>query len=127
MIQNYKPSHIEEYVDYDVVFDDGRGNGYWFPCDEHGNLLSNVYDCAKTNYAYCMAHQDEFVRANQVITHRRRVREPATGTCKCGDNIELKDQYYGACMCTSCGQWYNMFGQELLPPDEWGDELEYDE
>lgn len=119
MIENYQPSHIEEYVDYDVVFDDGCGNGYWFPCDEHGVLLPDVDDCAKANYAYCMSHQDEFVRANQVITHRRRVRVPSTGTCKCGDNIELKDQYYGACMCTSCGQWYNLFGQELLPPDEW--------
>jgi hypothetical protein len=25
----------------------------------------------------------------------------------------------GANECPHCGQWYNVFGQELLPPDQW--------
>ena len=35
------------------------------------------------------------------------------------DDVELWDQYYGACQCPECGKWYNLFGQSLLPPDCW--------
>ena len=119
MIQNYNPSHIEEYETYEVVFDDGHNNGYGFPCDVHGNILPDLNECAKENYAYCMSHLDEYVRANEVITRHRRVREPATGTCHCGNEVVFYAGYYGACQCDQCGQWYNLFGQELLPPDEW--------
>lgn len=44
---------------------------------------------------------------------------PAYGTCHCGGTVELTDEYMGACECPNCGQWYNLFGQELLPPDMW--------
>ena len=32
----------------------------------------------------------------------------------------------GAFEC-ACGQWYNMFGQELNPPEDWEEPLEEDE
>ncbi len=41
--------------------------------------------------------------------------------CRCGQDIQLFDQYLGASECPHCGQWHNLFGQELLPPDQWGD------
>ena len=44
---------------------------------------------------------------------------PAIGKCSCGNEFELVDQYAGACECEKCHQWYNLFGQELLPPDKW--------
>jgi hypothetical protein len=27
----------------------------------------------------------------------------------------------GACQCENCGQWYNIFGQELIDPEYWED------
>ena len=41
--------------------------------------------------------------------------------CRCGKDIQLFNQYLGASECPYCGQWHNLFGQELLPPDQWGD------
>lgn len=49
-----------------------------------------------------------------------RERPCAIGECKCGAEVPLMDQYMGACECPGCGQWYNLSGQELLPPEEWG-------
>ena len=127
MIQNYKPSHMAEEIVHRLVFDDGGNSGFWFPCDEHGNLLPGMYENARENYEFCMANQNSFVRANEVVSFKQRVREPATGTCHCGNEVTLYAEYYGACQCGKCGQWYNLFGQELLPPDEWEEEWEEDE
>jgi hypothetical protein len=38
----------------------------------------------------------------------------------------LEDQYYAACQCPKCGQWYNIYGQHLRPPEEWIEDLEGD-
>ena len=46
-------------------------------------------------------------------------REPAHGICRCGEEVTLIDEYMGSCQCENCGQWYNLFGQELLPPNQW--------
>ncbi len=45
--------------------------------------------------------------------------KPAVGRCECGAEVELRNQYMGACECSGCGRWYNLFGQELLPPEQW--------
>ena len=54
--------------------------------------------------------------------------DPPTGTCNCGHKIELYDRYLGACECPYCGQWWNLFGQELKNPEHWNDygEMDYD-
>lgn len=127
MIDNFVPCHMEDIAIHRLVFDDGMNNGFSFPCNEHGSLLPGVADCARENYEFCMANQNSFVRSNEVVSFNQRVVVAATGTCHCGNNMELHDEYYGACRCGKCGQWYNMFGQELLPPDEWEEEWEEDE
>lgn len=38
------------------------------------------------------------------------------------DEYELVNQYQGACPCPKCGQWYNLFGQELINPQYWEEE-----
>ena len=38
MIKDYKPAEWKNYVFYELVFDDGKGNGFAFNCDENGNL-----------------------------------------------------------------------------------------
>ena len=119
MIQNFKRSEIKEILECEVAFDDGRGNGFSFPCDEEGNLLE-MTEAAKKNYGYCMQHPEKFFRWNKILKRRRYVRGSNSGTCRCGTDIELYNQYCGACECPNCGQWYNTSGQELLPPDKWG-------
>ena len=118
MIKNYVPAEWKTHVEHELVFDDGHNNGYGFPCNESGSVL-DIPPEADANLAWCMEHPEKFVRAGQVVTYRNRYREPAHGTCSCGNEVELYDQYYGACQCWKCGKWYNLFGQELLPPEQW--------
>lgn len=36
MIDSFTPSERKTATRYSLVFDDGHGNGLWFPCDEEG-------------------------------------------------------------------------------------------
>lgn len=121
MLRNITPSETKVVREYELAFDDGEGNGFGFPCDKDGNLMPDLHECAVKNYHDCMEHPEKFRRWNKVVTYTRRYREPARGTCVCGREVELYDQYYGACEC-ECGRWYNLFGQELLPPEHWQDD-----
>lgn len=104
----------EHYIDFSFDND----GGYCFPCDENGNLLP-MEECAVKNYEWCMSNPDRFVEWNKFVTHYRSYTENATGVCSCGETVELWDQYMGACECPNCGRWYNIFGQELNPPETW--------
>lgn len=119
MIKDYAPARYVTITDHELVFDDGHNNGYGFPCDESGHLLPGLAGAAVENYNWCMTHPEKFVRWNRIISLKRRYRENATGRCSCGERIELWDAYKGACDCPRCGRWYNLFGQELLPPEHW--------
>ena len=37
----------------------------------------------------------------------------------CSEEFYLQDEYRGACECPRCGQWFNLFGQELTDPRGW--------
>lgn len=117
MIKNLVPSERKLIVEHELVFDDGENNGFGFPCNESGSVI-NLPPEAVANLAWCMEHPEKFTRWNKVVTHKRWYREPAHGTCICGREVTLWDEYYGACSC-ECGRWYNLYGQELLPPDQW--------
>lgn len=119
MLTKYIPPHVEITVDYFLVYDDGIGNGFWFPCDKEGKLLPDVPDTARKNQIFCFRHPERYTRWNKVIEESRSYRTPPTGVCECGERFELHDTYQGACECPGCGKWYNLFGQELLPPEEW--------
>lgn len=119
MIQNYVPAQYEITDHYEVVFDDGHNNGFGFPCNEKGELLPGLTLEAVANYKFCLENPNRFERFNKVIHRKHRSRTAPHGTCRCGKEIELYDHYCGACQCPHCGQWYNLFGQELLPPSEW--------
>lgn len=119
MLHNYVPAECKTEIHYDLVFyyeDDG---GYAFPCDAAGNVFPLEYECARKNLEHCLAHPEEFATYNEVRKWESHYREPAHGTCSCGQEVELYDQYYGACQCPKCGQWYNLFGQSLVPPEQW--------
>ena len=126
MIHNYTPSSFETITEYNIVFDDGHHNGFAFSCNKDGTIFKDLSPEAYANYKYCLESPEKFVRFNKVIASNYRVRNNAHGICHCGARIELVDMYYGACQCDKCGQWYNLFGQELLPPEEWEENLEGD-
>ena len=121
MLRNYVPSEYHTVVEYELVFDDGHNNGFGFPCDATGKLLQREEEnpCAHANMRRCLENPEKFVRFNKIIKYERSVRDNAHGTCVCGNEVELWDSYLGACQCEKCGRWYNLFGQELLPPENW--------
>lgn len=121
MLKNMTSRERKTIIRFELVFDDGHNNGFGFPCDERGNPM-NLQDAGKKNLEWCKAHPEKFVRANEVVTIRQSYTEPAHGTCICGATVILENQYYGACQCPECGRWYNLFGESLLPPDQWGDD-----
>lgn len=118
MINSYVPAETKILVEHELVFDDGHNNGFGFPCDANGKVFDLQPETAQ-NLAYCLKCPQEFKRWNEVVTTKRYYKEPAHGTCVCGTEVELYDQYYGACQCPNCGRWYNLFGQSLLPPEQW--------
>ena len=121
MIKNYTPASYETITEYYIAFDDGKFNGSIFPCDEKGNLLSNICKEAIANYKTCLQHPERYLRFNKVIKMKWQAKINAQGTCHCGNKVELYSMYLGGCQCDKCGQWYNLFGQELLPPEQWED------
>ncbi len=128
-MKNYTPGEYRTAIDYELVFDDGRNNGFGFPCDRDGKLLESEEQnpAAYENYRKCLEHPERFSRFNKVVQHERTVRDNAHGTCSCGNEVELYNAYNGCCQCEKCGRWYNIFGQELLPPDQWKQDSEDEE
>ena len=125
MLKNIIPRTLVELVEQAIEFTDAEGCGFSFPCDRSGNVQFSKTDAEiarvqREHYKYAMAHPELFpVKFNQVITRRRTYIEPAHGTCRCGEDITLVNEYQGACQCPKCGQWYNLFGQELIDPEYW--------
>lgn len=101
--------------------------GWSFPCDENGKVLADLMtETAIKNYNHCMLQIEEYLPP-YVETCKSHYTEPAIGECYCGEHIRLENEYLGACKCPKCGRWYNMFGQELIPPKYWdedGNEVE---
>ena len=108
-----------EVVEYYFEFTDEHGNGYSFPCDAYGELSEKLSKEAEENYIWCQNHRDQFDTVG-IRKHKYYYTEPAIGRCSCGYRLQLINEYQGACECV-CGQWYNLFGQELIPPEYWED------
>ena len=122
---------IEEQEElYELTFDDVLfpDCGYAFPCDKEGRILWDKVsdpDEAKKSLAYCRAHPDEYTprtRDGLVVQIIHRVRY---GICPiCGRRVYFGVggwAYMGTAEC-ECGQWYNVFGQAIKPPEEWPEE-----
>ena len=120
MLTDIKKACWKEDTYYNLAFDDGSGNGFGFPCDPEGRVPDDLNDQAKKNLEWCLRNPDRFARYNEVVEYTQIWREPRQGTCGCGEVVSLVNEYMGACQCPKCGQWYNLSGQELLPPEEWG-------
>ena len=122
MLENIIPRHSETMTEYRIEFTDEDGNGLSFNATPDGKIIiDDDNEAAKANYAYAMEHPDEYARFNVFTSWKHNYTEPAKGTCKCGNTVILENQYCGACQCDNCGQWYNLFGQELISPEYWED------
>ena len=122
MLKNMTQRERKKVVRFSLEFTDGEGCGYCFPCNQRGEVNPDeMTECAKTNLDYCMSHPEEFKVWNTVQREAYSYTEPARGTCTCGREVTLVDEYCGACAC-ECGRCYNLFGQELLPPEQWEDD-----
>lgn len=116
----------EQYNVIEFDHKDGDG-GYSFPTDENGNVkFDSKYKAdRKKSYEFAMISSDylgPFYR-----TKRHIFTENAKAICECGSDIELWNQYHGACKCERCGRWHNLFGQTLVNPEFWENEEQYGE
>ena len=109
-----------------IEFDINGDVAYSFPTAnwETPSFDSEYADIQKKSYEQCMSGV-----ANGTMEgpfHRIEswaYTQPAQGICECGHKIELIDQYMGACECPYCNRWHNMFGQQLLDPEYWEEDL----
>jgi len=124
MIKDFKNGEIVEDTYYELRFYVDECGGFAFLCDKDGNVIfnENTTEAAIENYHWCMEHPEKFpYYFNHVVKQVHRYREPNSGTCHCGEKIALVNEYLGACECPKCGQWYNLWGQELKNPETWSD------
>ena len=122
MLKNVVKGSVENTVWYDLNFDIDDCGGFCFPCDALGKVDEDLNPEARKNYEWAVAHPDKFCREAYVQRHKNTYRNPDHGTCICGAEVDLVDQYKGACQCEKCGRWYNLFGQELIKPEYWEDD-----
>lgn len=121
MLKNIIPRHTEEHTEYHIEFTNEERGGFSFDADKNGNIIL-TNDDQRANYQYAMEHPKEFtVQFNEFVKRKFTYTVPAVGTCSCGNTVTLENEYQGACQCDKCGQWYNLFGQELIPPEYWED------
>lgn len=70
MLKNIVPAERVVDISYELSFDDGRHNGFGFPCDEDGNVSPTLNPAALENLEYCKAHPEKFIRYG-VIDRRK--------------------------------------------------------
>lgn len=112
---------IDRYLEF--FYKDDPDAGFVFPALPNGEPdLANMPKEAILNYNNCM--NDDRLDGPEFRVEKREYMSPAIGKCICGREVVLDGDYNGAVMC-DCGKWYNLFGQELLPPEYWEDDNEY--
>lgn len=126
MLKIIQPRTSRQVVEHYIEFTDEEGSGFIFPTDLSGKIIYDedpeIAKAQRDNYDYAMAHKERFTcQYNEFVTRKYTVTDNAVGRCHCGEEVELYDQYQGACACPKCGQWYNIYGQSLIDPEYWED------
>lgn len=128
MLKIIKERSTHTEVEHYIEFTDEEGAGFSFPCDSNGNIQFSdnpeLGRAQRDNYDYAMSNKERFTRQYaEFVTRKYTVTDNAVGKCVCGETVELYNQYQGACSCPKCGQWYNLFGQELIDPEYWDNDV----
>lgn len=122
MLEIIKESYDETIEKFYIHFyDENKELRMGFPME---NGVPAIKECAKENFATANKKADAGKWTKKIEKVSYTYKHLPYGRCACGAKFELYDRYMGACPCPNCGQWYNLFGQELDPPDTWdeGDE-----
>ena len=130
MLRNITRPEWKTETHYELRFFYDSTGGFAFPCNADGMLIHReLSGAAFENYKYCMEHPERFPYAfNKLAKWTTKYREPKYGFCShCGHKVYLENQYMGACQCPCCDQWYNLFGEEILPPGQWDENLYEDD
>jgi len=108
---------IEYYIFYEWA--EELGSGFMFPCNQDGDINFNgMEQVALDNYEKCENGEYEVVYQGMQRSVNRYW-EPAIGKCSCGKEVVLESNTN---QCESCRSYYNMIGQQLSDPREWGEE-----
>jgi len=124
MLKNYTPRERVVRVSYELLYWYDDCGGFSFLCDKDGNILPGLTEAALNNLRECRKNPQRFKYPGIVRRWESHYTENAHGTCECGREVYLYDQYMGACEC-ECGRWYNLFGQELNPPESWEEDEDF--
>jgi hypothetical protein len=122
MIQIIKESSRVTVTNYFIEFHykDDPYAGYSFPANKDRTLaLDKMTPEAIINYEHCKV--DNCFTEAEFTTNTYSYTDPAVGKCHCGAEVTLSSRYMGAVQC-ECGQWYNIFGQELKEQKYWEDD-----
>ena len=119
-----KEAYNKVEIEYNREFEweNQRNCGFSFPCDEHGNVTGLSKE-GQENYNKCISGSlvwnGHKLCDLGVVKRTIKYHVNATIECDCGEQFVLYDEYMGACSCSKCGQWYNLFGQQLVAPSMW--------
>jgi hypothetical protein len=105
------------------VYADDRGAGFSFPCDKNGQSLrdAKLNAAAQANYAACLkgSVNGHKVIDRGIVSRENRYNEPSVIVCvSCRKHVTLNSNT-NRC---SCGRYYNLSGQPLSDPSNWGEE-----
>lgn len=142
MLKIISERHKESRTEYRLQFDvkgERAGNGFSFPLlSKDSDIIpvmeteygSNQYvpcteeECTWWKSYLSVKDDREHYKEPYVAAQTWYWTEPAHAICECGTEILLEDDFLGTCQCPVCGQWYNMFGQEVLDPEEYKEDLD---
>ena len=110
----------EHYKRLEFSLIEDPSGGFSFNCDDNGNVVFNeeYRKAQEENYNYAVNHP-ELYSGPFIREYSNTYTKNAIALCECGEEIELYDEYMGACECPNCGTWHNLFGQTLNNPSEW--------
>ena len=116
MLKDFTPRKPVQTTHYELVFrlEDGCGSAFAFECDKHGHVyLGRLPELARHCLALCREGEvDGFrVRPGVVRPSTQSYVEPASGCCRCGQQVVLDDARTNA--CETCGREYDGDGAEL--------------
>lgn len=110
---------IDRYLEF--LYKDDPNAGFMFPALENGEPdFDRMSPEAKANYESCLT--DDRLNGPEFTVNKRTYIHPAIGKCSCGREVILDCDYLGAVSC-ECGKWYNLFGQSLVDPKYWHDDI----